>query len=239
MQLEGIHHVTAITADAQRNVDFYAGVLGLRLVKKTVNQDNPTVYHLFYADEKGDPGSDITFFEYPGTAPAAPGTGWSTGSSGEWARPIRSTSGRVASASTASRPQRSTAAGFDSRDPEGLEHELLVPDTDDEPMTAEHPEIPAELALQGFEGVRAYASNPDASRSLLEETLGFDARGAERLLGVAGRHPGLHVRLRRAAREGRCPGRGHRAPRGLGVPGGGARGVARPGARGRHAGRRP
>ena len=59
VKLEGIHHITAITADAQRNVDFYAGVLGLRLVKKTVNQDNPTVYHLFYADEKGSAGSDL------------------------------------------------------------------------------------------------------------------------------------------------------------------------------------
>ena len=75
MKLEGIHHVTAITADAQGNVDFYAGVLGLRMVKKTVNQDNPTVYHLFYADEKGDPGSDLTFFEYPGTAVGRAGDG--------------------------------------------------------------------------------------------------------------------------------------------------------------------
>ena len=66
--IPGIHHVTAITADAQRNVDFYAGVLGLRLVKKSVNQDDTSVYHLFYADETGDPGSDITFFEYPGVA---------------------------------------------------------------------------------------------------------------------------------------------------------------------------
>src|SRR5258706_7428853 len=68
MRLEGIHHVTAITADAPRNVEFYAGLLGLRLVKKTVNQDDPTVYHLFYADEVGSYGSDITFFEYPGAA---------------------------------------------------------------------------------------------------------------------------------------------------------------------------
>src|SRR6476646_1586824 len=75
MQLEGIHHVTAITGEAQPNVDFYAGVLGLRLVKKTVNQDSPTVYHLFYADEKGDPGSDITFFEYPGIGPGRAGDG--------------------------------------------------------------------------------------------------------------------------------------------------------------------
>ena len=66
MRLEGIHHVTAITGDAPGNVEFYAGVLGLRLVKKTVNQDDPTVYHLFYADELGSAGSDITFFEYPG-----------------------------------------------------------------------------------------------------------------------------------------------------------------------------
>src|SRR5947207_2579850 len=65
MRLEGIHHVTAITADAPGNVDFYARLLGLRLVKKTVNQDDPTVYHLFYADEAGSAGADITFFEYP------------------------------------------------------------------------------------------------------------------------------------------------------------------------------
>ena len=66
MRLEGLHHITAITGDAPGNVDFYARVLGLRLVKKTVNQDDPTVYHLFYADELGSAGSDITFFEYPG-----------------------------------------------------------------------------------------------------------------------------------------------------------------------------
>jgi glyoxalase family protein len=75
MKLEGIHHITAITADAQRNVDFYAGVLGLRLVKKTVNQDNPTVYHLFFADEKGSAGSDLTFFEFPGGPDGRPGAG--------------------------------------------------------------------------------------------------------------------------------------------------------------------
>src|SRR5438046_9413775 len=75
MKLEGVHHVTAITADAPRNVEFYAGLLGLRLVKKTVNQDNPTVYHLFYADENGDPGSDLTFFEYPGMPVGRAGDG--------------------------------------------------------------------------------------------------------------------------------------------------------------------
>ena len=71
MKLEGIHHITCITGDAPANVEFYAGTLGLRLVKKTVNQDDPTVYHLFYADEHGSAGSDITFFEY--LAAARPG----------------------------------------------------------------------------------------------------------------------------------------------------------------------
>src|SRR3954463_16058036 len=75
MKLEGIHHVTCITADARRNVEFYAGLLGLRLVKKTVNQDEPSVYHLFYADEKGSPGADLTFFEYPGAPRGRAGLG--------------------------------------------------------------------------------------------------------------------------------------------------------------------
>ncbi|MDQ4019955.1 MAG: VOC family protein, partial [Actinomycetota bacterium] len=75
MKLEGIHHVTCITADAPRNLDFYTRVLGLRLVKKTVNQDDPTVYHLFYADEQGSAGADITFFEYPSARRGRPGDG--------------------------------------------------------------------------------------------------------------------------------------------------------------------
>src|SRR6476661_7504655 len=75
MRLEGIHHVTAITGDAPGNVDFYVRVLGLRLVKKTVNQDDPTVYHLFYADELGSAGADITFFEYPGARRGRAGAG--------------------------------------------------------------------------------------------------------------------------------------------------------------------
>src|SRR5207247_1873743 len=103
MQLEGIHHVTAITGDARRNVDFYARVLGLRLVKKTVNQDDPTVYHLFYADEQGDAGSYITFFEYPGAAPGRAGdgmihrVGWRVGSAEAldfWAERLAGEGGR-------------------------------------------------------------------------------------------------------------------------------------------------
>ena len=75
MKLDGIHHITAITGDAPGNVDFYTRVLGLRLVKKTVNQDDPSIYHLFYADEQGDPGSDLTFFEFPGARRGRAGDG--------------------------------------------------------------------------------------------------------------------------------------------------------------------
>src|SRR5258705_302845 len=75
MKIEGMHHVTNITGNAPGNVDVYVRVLGLGMVKKTVNQDDPTVYHLFYADEKGSPGSDITFFEYPGAPRGRAGDG--------------------------------------------------------------------------------------------------------------------------------------------------------------------
>src|SRR5690242_4445585 len=75
MRLEGLHHITAITGDAPRNLDFYTRVMGLRLTAKTVNQDDPSVYHLFYADELGRPGSELTFFEYPGAIPGRPGAG--------------------------------------------------------------------------------------------------------------------------------------------------------------------
>ena len=172
MQLEGIHHITAITGDAQKNVDFYAGVLGLRLVKQTVNQDDPTVYHLFFADEKGDPGSDLTFFEYPGAPQGRAGEGMIWG--------IRWRLGTVEALDFWE--QRLSAQGIDVErdaddvrftDPEGLGHALKVVDTPDPPLIAEHPEIPSELALQGFDGAIAYASNPEASRPLLEEALGF------------------------------------------------------------------
>lgn len=75
MKLEGIHHITAITADARRNLDFYVRVLGLRFVKKTVNFDQPDAYHLYYADEAGAPGSVLTLFEFPGAAPGRAGYG--------------------------------------------------------------------------------------------------------------------------------------------------------------------
>ncbi len=172
MELEGIHHITAITAVAQQNVDFYAGALGLRLVKKSVNQDDTSVYHLFYADETGDPGSDITFFEYPGLPRGRAGAGmvhrivWRLKGPEAldfWERRLADHRTDVT--------RHPDSVVFD--DPEGLAHELRVVETRDEPLIANHPEIPSELALQGFHAARAYAADPARSRALLEDTLGF------------------------------------------------------------------
>ena len=167
MRLEGIHHVTAITGDAPANVDFYAGVLGLRLVKKTVNQDDPTVYHLFYADERGTSGSDLTFFEYPGAPRGRAGDGmvhrvlWRVGSAESldfWARAaagvgadrrrpaLRRPRGAAARAARRRRPRRAAAA--------------------------DRPEIPREHALLGFHGVRAYRG--DVGHRCSTRALGFD-----------------------------------------------------------------
>jgi glyoxalase family protein len=187
MRLEGIHHITAITADAPRNVEFYAGTLGLRLVKKTVNQDDPTVYHLFYADEAGSAGSDITFFEYPGARRGRAGAGmvyrvvWRVGSPDAldfWER-------RLAEAGLETE-RGETSLLF--RDLEELELELAFVENTDAPLVAEHPEIPSELALRGFDSVRVYTDEPARSRAFLQEGMGFrpesgtvwESRGEER-----------------------------------------------------------
>jgi glyoxalase family protein len=185
--LNGIHHISAITADATKNLLFYTGVMGLRLVKKTVNQDNPSVYHLFYADENGSPGADLTFFEYPGLVRGRAGAGMvhciafrvaSTPALDFWARRLG-----AAGLETVREDDR---LGFE--DPEGLGFELLARPGSDQPLTARHPEIPERFALQGFAGVRAYARRAERSRDFLADTLGFashdgltyEARGESR-----------------------------------------------------------
>ena len=124
MKLDGIHHITAITADAQRNVDFYARVLGLRLVKKSVNQDDPTVYHLFYGDEHAHPGLDLTFFEYPGAAPGRAGDGmiyrvvWRVGSAAAldfWAERLSSERSLSIPSAASRSAQTSSAAALPTR----------------------------------------------------------------------------------------------------------------------------
>jgi len=187
MRLEGIHHVTAVTGDVLQNVAFYTEVLGLRLVGKSVNQDDPSVYHVFYSDEQGRPGADITFFEYRGAPRGRAGAGM-----------VHRVVWRVADAAAldfwrarlAAHGVATTDEGGALRfaDPEGLEHELVAVRVPDEPRRAEHPEIPAAHALLGFHGVRVYGGRPEASARLLTEVMGatpagpatWELRGARR-----------------------------------------------------------
>ncbi len=187
MQLEGIHHITAITGDAPANVEFYVGVLGLRMVKRSVNQDDPTVYHLFYGDEHGSPGADLTFFEYPGVKPGRAGAGsvhtiaWRVGSR----ESLDFWDARLAAEGTSHARENDDELSFS--DPEGLRHLLSVYRGDEPSLTAASPEIPPEYALQGFDGVRAYATVPSASAALLRDVLGFNfSQGKDARWSVGG-----------------------------------------------------
>src|SRR2546421_9969878 len=154
VKLEGIHHVTCITGDAPANVEFYRDVLGLRMVKKTVNQDDPTVYHLFYADDRGSAGADITFFEYPGSPRGRAGDGMvhrivfrvgSEESLDFWADRVGG---------------RREYGGLLFEDPEGLALELVVDNSPDEPPGPRHPAVPADHAPRGLAPGRADTADP-------------------------------------------------------------------------------
>jgi glyoxalase family protein len=175
--LDGLHHVTAITADAQRNLDFYVGRLGLRLVKRSINQGNPRTYHL-YGDDQGHPGADITFFAYPRLPRGRAGNGmvheviWRLGSLAAvdfWER-------RMADAGMA--PHRDQDV-ITFRDPDGLVNELrLVADSPDAPLAGVHPEIPEAFALQGLHAVRVFGDIAEGTG--LDELLGFSPAGEAR-----------------------------------------------------------
>jgi glyoxalase family protein len=174
MNLAGLHHITMITGDAQRNVAFYADLLGLRLVKKTVNFDAPEAYHLYFGDERGTPGTILTWFEFAGARRGRAGLGMI----------------HTLQLGVASEPSldfwaaRLSAAGYESEradgrlrfaDYDGLALELVV--SDQPPLRAEHPEIPAEHAIVGLEGARAYSEYAHVEESVLTELLGFTYEG--------------------------------------------------------------
>ena len=186
MKLDGMHHITMITGDAQANVAFYADVLGLRLVKKTVNFDAPEAYHLYFGDEQGSPGSILTWFEFAGARRGKAGAGMvhtielgvpSDASLAFWEQ--RLTERGVPAVERTGRP----SVRFTDHD--GLQFELVV-SVAGAPLQAAHAEVPAEHAITGVEGARAYAPRDvTADEELLTEVLGFtkDGPGAYRLQG--------------------------------------------------------
>src|SRR3954452_12858578 len=178
MKLDGMHHITMITGDARKNVEFYADVLGLRLVKKTGNFDAPEAYHLYFGDERGSAGSILTWFEFAGAWKGRPGAGMihtiqlgvaSEASLDFWADRL------AAKGYAGERGEKSLS--FEDYD--GLRFELVIADDGNPPLRAAHPEVPAEHAILGVEGARACAGRGlAADAGLLAATLGFTAVAA-------------------------------------------------------------
>jgi glyoxalase family protein len=180
MNFTGLHHITMITGDAQANARFYGDLLGLRLVKKTVNFDQPTAYHLYFGDEAGTPGTLLTWFEFPGAARGRAGEGMihtlqlavpSEASLDFWEQRV-----------SEYEPVRGDGV-LRFADYDGLRLELVVESLGNPPLRAEHPDIPAEHAIVGLEGARAYAAFAGVRDSILTDLLGFtDLGGGEYLL---------------------------------------------------------
>lgn len=181
-QVTGLHHVTAIAGDAQENVDFYSGVLGMRLVKKSVNQDSPGTYHLFYADGVGTPGTDITFFPWPEMQPARPGVGLSmevslavtAGSLEFWSERLTGLGVRQGALES-----RRGSEALPLTDPHGLPL-ALVETTDPREFKpwAESP-VPVSRQILGLHSVRLWERDLAETASFLADTLGFEAIGVE------------------------------------------------------------
>jgi glyoxalase family protein len=171
MRLEGLHHVTMVTGDAARIVGFYADVLGMRLVKATVNFDQPEAYHLYFGDERGRPGSILTWFEFAGARPGRPGAGMvhrlqlavpGVEALQFWGERLQARGVPVSGGRD----------GLSLTDPDGLGIDLIVHDIGEE-LRAEHPDVPARHAIRGIVGARAFSANPDASALVLVDLLGF------------------------------------------------------------------
>ncbi|HMG06298.1 MAG TPA: ring-cleaving dioxygenase [Chthoniobacterales bacterium] len=215
-EIKGIHHVTAIAGPAQENLDFYAGVLGLRLVKKSVNQDDPGTYHLFYADAEGHPGTDLTFFPWAQMAPSREGYGLSNevslavppGSLGFWNARLERYGVAIAAAE-----RRFGQDVLPITDPHGL-HIALV-ESEDSLATAEPVKgggglgrtftpwdgspIPVEHQIRGLESARMVERDLVVTTSFLSKAMGFTHLGSENgwhRYGVGEGKSGAYVDLR-------------------------------------------
>lgn len=175
--LRGIHHVTAIATDPQRNLDFYTRVLGLRLVKRTVNFDDPGTYHLYFGDGVGRPGTVLTFFPWPWARRGVRGVGQATatafsvpeGSLGFWRERLR----REGVAAEEPRERLSGEEAFTVLDPDGLALELVAHEGADERPGWERGPVPAEHAIRGFHSVTLSEQAYEATAELLTDGLGF------------------------------------------------------------------
>jgi glyoxalase family protein len=200
--ITGIHHITAICGNAQENLDFYAGLLGMRLVKKSVNQDDPGTYHLFYADADGHPGTDLTFFPFRDSPPGRLGHGLGVeialaipaGTRGYWLERLGQHDVTVHGVETRRGEHAITLA-----DPHG--QELALVETGDERLFRawDKSPVPTDKQIVGLHAVRAWERELAPTAEFLTETLGFTHYGEEdgwQRFGVDGGGSGKHIELR-------------------------------------------
>ncbi len=202
----GIHHVTAIASDPQRNLDFYAGVLGLRLVKRTVNFDDPGTYHFYFGDEAGTPGSILTFFPWPGAHRGRQGPGQvavtsfaiAPDSVGFWIE--RMVRYGISYEGPAKHPIDAGERVISFRDPDGLLLELVATEAAARrPVWGGSPEVPLERAIHGFHSVTLWVEQSGPTERLLADPLGFRAvaeAGSIRRLAIGDEGPGAMVQVR-------------------------------------------
>jgi len=177
-EIPGIHHITAIAGDPQRNVDFYVGALGLRMVKRTVNFDDPGTYHLYYGDESGRPGSLLTFFPWPGAPRGRVGSGQAAATS--YSIPPESIGYWLDRLKRHQIATRGPEGRFGDQvisfsDPDGLPLELAASAESDLREPWREGPVPAEHAIRGFHGVTLLEERPEGTAGFLTETLGFRA----------------------------------------------------------------
>jgi glyoxalase family protein len=207
-RVNGLHHITAIAGPAQENLDFYAGVLGMRLVKRSVNQDDPTTFHLFYADAEGHPGSDLTFFPWAQMAPPRPGYGLAMevglevpqGTLEFWGQRLQHYGTHPGAVQT-----RFGQRVIAFTDPHGL-NLALVEAPAGRPFTPwDASPVPQPQQIRGLHGAQIWERNASATRAFLTGVLGFDALGSEggwTRFGFAGAAGVVDVRDAPEARRG-------------------------------------
>lgn len=201
MNLLGLHHITAIASDARKNVDFYTRVLGLRFVKKSVNQDDPGTYHLYYGDYAGSPGTILTFFPWAGVPRGRPGHGQAyataysvpAGSLPFWQKRLAQLG--VKSEAVVTRFGEQVLTFFD---PDGLRLELVATGEADPRAPAPSTDVPAEFAIRGFHSSTLGLTNAKATAGVLVDTMGYRKvaeEGARTRYAVATGGPGTYVDL--------------------------------------------
>ncbi|MBN2732475.1 MAG: ring-cleaving dioxygenase [Balneolaceae bacterium] len=178
----GIHHITVLAGDPQRNAEFYVNTLGMRMVKKSVNQDDPGTYHLFYGNQAATPGSSLTFFPWPRAVKGEPGTGEAVtvafsvpeNSLQYWQQRLEKKNVQSSDPFT-----RFGLTVLPFQDPDGLNLELVFEDITDAPSTDREGVVPSQHAIRGFWGISLRLTEKESTASVLQDILGFEETDQE------------------------------------------------------------